>query len=75
MIKEVETTKDLLKNVTDSEVLDTMYDNLLKIEIYKKYPIDKQLAVLHRDKTDPRRVEYEEYIAKCKKAITALLAK
>jgi len=75
MIKEVETTKDLLKNVTDSEVLDTMYDNLLKIEIYKKYPIDKQLAVLHRDKTDPRRVEYEEYILECKEKVAELLKK
>jgi len=75
MIKELKTTNALAKKVGDSDILDTMYDDLLTAEIYKKYPIAKQLAVLNKDKTDPRRIAYEEYIAKCKKAITALLAK
>jgi len=75
MIKQVNTTKELLQGVEDSDILDTMYDDLLTAEIYKKYPIAKQLAILNKDKTDPERIAYEEYIAKCKKAITALLAK
>ena len=75
MIKELKTTNALAKKVGDSDILDTMYDDLLTAEIYKVYPVAKQLALLNKDKTDPRRIAYEEYIAKCKKAITALLAK
>jgi len=75
MIKELEMTNELASRIEDSDVLDTIYDELLTKEIYKKYPIAKQLAMLNKDKTDPKRIAYEEYIAKCKKAITALLAK
>jgi len=75
MIKQLEMTNELASRVEDSDILDTMYDDLLTAEIYKKYPVAKQLAILNKDKTDPERIAYEEYIAKCKKAITALLAK
>ena len=75
MIKKIDTTNALAHSIEDTTVLDTMYDDLLTAEIYKKYPVAKQLAILNKDKTDPERIAYEEYIAKCKKAITALLAK
>jgi len=75
MIKQLKTTKELLKSVEDSNVLDTIYDELLTKEIYKKYPIAKQLGILNREKTDPKRVAYDEYVDECKTAITALLAK
>ena len=75
MIKELKPTKELLKSVEDSDILDTMYDDLVTAAIYKKYPIEKQLAILNRDKTDPRRIAYEEYILKCKAEIADLLKK
>jgi len=52
-----------------------MYDDLVTAAIYKKYPIAKQLAILNRDKTDPRRIAYEEYVLECKAEITELLKK
>lgn len=75
MIKQVKTTKELLKGVQDSDVLDTMYDDLVTAEIYKVYPIAKQLAILNLEATDAKRIAYEEYIAECKQTITTLLAK
>ena len=75
MIKELKPTKELLKSVEDSDILDTMYDDLVTAAIYKKYPIAKQLAILNRDKTDPRRIAYEEYVLECKAEITELLKK
>ena len=75
MIKELKTTNTLAKKVGDSDILDTMYDDLLTAEIYKKYPIAKQLAVLNKDKADPRRVAYEQYVKECKQTIATLLAK
>jgi len=75
MIKQVKTTKELLKGVQDSDILDTMYDDLVTAEIYKVYPIAKQLAVLNKDETDPKRVAYEQYVKECKRTITALLVK
>jgi len=75
MIKELKTTNALAKKVGDSGILDTMYDDLLTAEIYKVYPIAKQLAVLNKDKADPRRVAYEQYVKECKQTIATLLAK
>jgi len=74
MIKKIDTTNALAHSIEDTTVLDTMYDDLLTAEIYKEYPVHKQLAILNRDKTDPKRIEYEEYIAACKIKITALLS-
>ena len=73
MIKELKTTNALAKKVRDSDVLDTMYDDLLTAEIYKKYPIAKQLAILNLDSTNAKRIAYEEYVAACKIAISKLL--
>ena len=75
MIKEVKTTKELLKSVEDSDILDTMYDDLVTAEIYKVYPVAKQLAMLNKNKADPRRVAYEQYVEGCKLTIATLLAK
>jgi len=75
MIKELITTNALAKKVGDSDILDTMYDDLVTAEIYKKYPIAKQLAVLNKDKTDPKRIAYEQYVKECKQTITTLLVK
>ena len=75
MIKQLKTTKELLKSVEDSNVLDTIYDELLTKEIYKKYPIAKQLGILNREKTDPKRIAYEQYVKECKQTITTLLVK
>ena len=75
MIKQLEMTNELASRIEDSDVLDTIYDELLTKEIYKKYPIAKQLAVLNKDKADPRRVAYEQYVKECKQTIATLLAK
>ena len=75
MIKQLEMTNELASRIEDSGILDTMYDDLLTAEIYKKYPVAKQLAILNCEATDPKRIAYEEYIIKCKATISALLNK
>ena len=74
MIKQLEMTNELASRIEDSDVLNTIYDELLTKEIYKKYPIAKQLAILSLDSTNAKRVAYEEYVAECKATITALLS-
>jgi len=75
MIKQLEMTNELASRIENSDVLGTIYDELLTKEIYKKYPIAKQLAMLNKDKTDPKRIAYEQYVEECKLTITALLVK
>ena len=74
MIKQLEMTNELANRIKDSDVLDTIYDELLTKEIYKKYPVAKQLAILNREATDAKRIAYEKYVAECKATITALLS-
>ena len=74
MIKKIDTTNALAHSIEDTTVLDTMYDDLLTAEIYKEYPVSRQLSILSRDATDAKRIAYNEYVAACKVKITALLS-